>query len=256
MSSEIHVRSNDSSTSKRTRSLTSRAPSALPNVSSPTHFNTSPARTASTIMLSLPVDIQLLVLDYITLKSDLRALCATTKACRHLVLPRLYQKILLVTWDQQVLGQFAQCVARGAGTHLQFTRSLTFESNTPPSASYFHLTGHFPCAQMEEIVEDQSSPKVIESSILRILKMFPADCLHSFRYVSYILPRRLLTTSAQLLVNPFQLVGPIGPPSYHTNPSMGTTDRMRILEATAQPPPIHGSLQQAQHFRSAHHWVA
>jgi hypothetical protein len=47
-------------------------------------------------MLSLPVDTQLLDLDCITLKSGLQALCATTKACGHAALPRLYPDISLI----------------------------------------------------------------------------------------------------------------------------------------------------------------
>ena len=50
-------------------------------------------------MLALPTDVQLLVLDYITLNSDLKALCKTSKACCDLAVPRLYHSIRLATWQ-------------------------------------------------------------------------------------------------------------------------------------------------------------
>jgi hypothetical protein len=46
----------------------------------------------SVSMLTLPADVQLIVLDYITTNADLKVLCVTSKACRELALPRLYRE--------------------------------------------------------------------------------------------------------------------------------------------------------------------
>jgi hypothetical protein len=50
-------------------------------------------------MLVLPNDVQLLILDYLTLKTDLKALCGTSCACRELVLPQLYHDIYLIAGE-------------------------------------------------------------------------------------------------------------------------------------------------------------
>lgn len=66
-------------------------------------------------MLSLPTDVQFLVLDYISSKRDYRALCATSQGLCALVAPRLYNHIKLIAWDYNngVLKHFARGVAAG-----------------------------------------------------------------------------------------------------------------------------------------------
>ena len=82
-------------------------------------------------MLSLPTDIQLLVLDYINTKSNLKALCLTSQHVRKIALPRLYHTVYLRTWDAHLV-EFFQSVAAGAGLHLRHTRALLFEDERPP----------------------------------------------------------------------------------------------------------------------------
>jgi hypothetical protein len=131
-------------------------------------------------MLTLPADVQLLVLDYIGLQADLKALCKTSKQCRELALPRLYHSIKLITWDadQFLLKKFSRCIAIGAGAHLRFTRALTFELSQPPPEPECHVTGRCPDIGVEI---HPNSHEVIDSFILMVLQMFSSDCLRSFR---------------------------------------------------------------------------
>jgi hypothetical protein len=48
-------------------------------------------------MEAIPTDIVLLIVDCITLTSDLKALCQTSRTYRKLVLPRLYHRIHLIS---------------------------------------------------------------------------------------------------------------------------------------------------------------
>jgi len=127
----------------------------------------------------------MLVLDYNLSQRDYKALCATSKACRALVLPQLYSRIKLITWDDNHarLKQFTRCVGAGAGAHLRHTRTLIFEITKPPSEPPCQLTGQLDFG--EDPVSDSNIPfrETVDSSISMILEMFPDNCLHSFGYV-------------------------------------------------------------------------
>jgi hypothetical protein len=85
-------------------------------------------------MQVLPKDIRLLVLDYITLKSDLKAFCETSKVCRDLAVPRLYRSITLAIWQESDYNvkRFLRCIAAGARRHFRHFRCMTFEDSKPP----------------------------------------------------------------------------------------------------------------------------
>jgi hypothetical protein len=134
-------------------------------------------------MLTLPADVQLLILDYIGVQADLKALCETSRAGRELTLPRLYNSIKIVTWDskQARMKQFARCIAAGAGAHLRFTRALAFELSRPPPEPECQVTGRLGWATSDRIEVNQLCHDAIDSLVLLVLEMFPKDCLRSFR---------------------------------------------------------------------------
>lgn len=94
-------------------------------------------------MLDLPVDIQLLVSEYITSKEDLKALCLTCKSLRTLAIPLLYHAVHLRTWERDDINRFVRSVAAGAGLHLRHTRILTFEDTQAPREPSTLQTGPF-----------------------------------------------------------------------------------------------------------------
>jgi hypothetical protein len=140
-------------------------------------------------MLSLPTDVQLLVLDYITLKSDLRALCETSKACHDLAVPHLYHSIRLATWQAADFDvrRFLRCVGAGAGRHLRYVRCMTFEGSKPPEEP--RSLQILPSAVEQSLKQmklakksDLRYPLVkIETQILAILEMIRRNTLLSFR---------------------------------------------------------------------------
>lgn len=153
-------------------------------------------------MLSLPTDIQLLVLDYVSLfyldaqpahdanvaqfnlKSDLKALCLTSKAFRALALPRLYHSVVLETWsnEQKGLKRFVKSVAAGAGPHLRFTRSLAIEDIRPPAEPRPQVVCplNFDASDLEASAADHDMDKVWNYLSL-VLEMFRPNTLRTLR---------------------------------------------------------------------------
>ncbi|KAF2632063.1 hypothetical protein BU25DRAFT_331135 [Macroventuria anomochaeta] len=78
-------------------------------------------------MPDLPIDVQLLILEHVTSKADLKALCLTCKGVRAVAVPLLYHTVYLRTWDRDGTSRFVRSVAAGADLYLQHTRSLIFE---------------------------------------------------------------------------------------------------------------------------------
>lgn len=135
-------------------------------------------------MLALPADIQLVVLDYIRSKADLKALCVTSKACHQVALPRLYYHVDLVTWDSGHLRlkRFVRCMSKGAGNHLRYTRSLKFQNTQPPSEPKCQLTGalEFKPHLAPESKDGATAADTVDSFILVLLEMFPDHGLRKF----------------------------------------------------------------------------
>lgn len=137
----------------------------------------------------LPADIQLLIVEHIVLKSDLKALCSTSKACRVCALPRLYFHIELVSWyhsDEHFLCFFA-CVAAGASQHLRFTRHLTIEGSRPPSEPALQQAGLWRHDARPHTVEghlmdrEPHSHDKVGAYIVAILAMLSRNKLLSFQ---------------------------------------------------------------------------
>jgi hypothetical protein len=128
-------------------------------------------------MEALPIDLVLLIVDCITLKSDLKALCQTSKTYRKLVLPRLYYRIQLILWDdaQKQLRQFARCIAVGAGAHLRYTRCLIIEDTKPPAGPRIQCShGSIDTRDNVPSVEiPEGWKEMVDAFILLILEMFP-----------------------------------------------------------------------------------
>ncbi|KAF2833071.1 hypothetical protein CC86DRAFT_399721 [Ophiobolus disseminans] len=139
-------------------------------------------------MLTLPADIQLLILDHITSNADLKELCVTSKACRNLALPRLYHYVNLITWDsdQSRLKRFVRCMSKGAGLHLQHTRIWTLQNTMPPSEPQCQLTGRLEFKQdVSSKTKDGPAPaETVDSFVLVLLEMFPEHRLRQFGYIS------------------------------------------------------------------------
>jgi hypothetical protein len=135
-------------------------------------------------MEAIPTDIVLLIVECITLKSDIKALCQTSRTWRKLVLPRLYHRVHLISWDenQYRLRQFARCIAAGAGAHLRYTRCLIIEDTKPPAEPQIQSAGR--SMDFREDIKLSGDPEeyeeMIDAFILLLLEMFPRNGLHMF----------------------------------------------------------------------------
>ncbi|RII16531.1 hypothetical protein CUC08_Gglean002969 [Alternaria sp. MG1] len=87
--------------------------------------------TMSTLV-TLPADVQLLILDYIQLPSHLKAICLASKAWNDLARPLLYRKVTINVFDKDEVVRFERCMDAGAQAHLDATRSLTLMDSLPP----------------------------------------------------------------------------------------------------------------------------
>jgi hypothetical protein len=135
-------------------------------------------------MAFLPNDVVLLIVEHITLKSDLKALCQTSRTYRKLVLPRLYHRVHLISWDneQYRLKQFARCIAAGAGAHLRYTRCLIIEDTKPPAEPQVQSTHRSIDVKVNvELVGDpEEYEEMIDAFIILLLEMFPRNGLRTF----------------------------------------------------------------------------
>jgi len=140
------------------------------------------------IMLSLPADIQFLIVDCIVSKSDLKALCRTSKTCCDLARPRLYHHIQLKSWDRSDEGmlKFIRCAGAGALKHLRFIRHLTIEDSRPPSEPPTQqigpiLAGPERYSVAEHLMDYQHySHDKLGAYVVAILVLLPPDQLRSF----------------------------------------------------------------------------
>jgi hypothetical protein len=130
------------------------------------------------------------VLDHINTKSDLKALCLTSKGFRDLVLPHLYHTVYLRTWDAHLV-TFFKSVAAGAGLHLRHTRALLFEDTRPPAEPTSVRTSNSSDRQsVDRAARDER--------IHLILELIPSHVLRTVRYVLHLtqaaLSSQMLTT--------------------------------------------------------------
>jgi hypothetical protein len=132
--------------------------------------------------LLVPTDILLLILDYVALRIDLKALCQVSKHFYELAVPLLYREVYVTTWDneQRKLKQFSQCMASGANIHLRHTRSLISEGTVPPMEPRLEPELPPPKQFTNEVEYDQYH-RVVTSLRLRLLDTFLENGLHTFQ---------------------------------------------------------------------------
>ncbi|KAF2463216.1 uncharacterized protein BDR25DRAFT_347422 [Lindgomyces ingoldianus] len=130
--------------------------------------------------IDLSADVKLVVLDYITRPSDLKALCLTSKAWRSVATPRLYLNIELYIHDRDDISRFMRCIGAGASLHLKAIRRLTFIDEEGPPESILVRKGerirgghHFSTSERN-------------TSAFLILQMIPRNVLHTFRHLSIV----------------------------------------------------------------------
>ncbi|KAF2657549.1 hypothetical protein K491DRAFT_594799, partial [Lophiostoma macrostomum CBS 122681] len=107
-------------------------------------------------------------------------LCLTSKALRSMALPRLYRSISLRTWEGGQAGSrgFVKAVAAGAGPHLHFTRSLSFEDDPPPRNQLSLDPSRF---DMEiNSLPGAHTISETDNSMLLVLQKFPQYSLSKF----------------------------------------------------------------------------
>jgi hypothetical protein len=85
---------------------------------------------------------------------------------------------LHVEGGQRCITQFVRSVAAGAGLHLRFTRSLTFE-DAPPPRDQLSLDPNKQDMESNYLLGSQTDEEKDNSMVL-ILHMFPQDSLSTF----------------------------------------------------------------------------
>ena len=126
------------------------------------------------------------VLEYTSLKSDLKALCQVSKALHQRVIPRLYRDVELYLWHTKHdnLQRLLRSIPDGAGYGLRYTRSIRFEDSRPPlepECQHFGRLG-FKLPSGEQYNSDvKYSWERVESWLLMVLEMIPDNQLHSFQ---------------------------------------------------------------------------
>ena len=128
-------------------------------------------------MQSLSNEVQLLILQYIDTKRDLKSLCLTSKHLRNLNLPRLYHTVYLHTREEG-LTRFFKCIAAGASYHLRHIRSLSFEDE---------LRDTLEIGLDDQALESAADARGTQMHLL--ISMLPENQLHAFKSIHLIMSR-------------------------------------------------------------------
>lgn len=130
-------------------------------------------------MLSLPTDVQIIILEGIRSKDDLKALCLTCKELRAITTPLLYRTIRIRTWRLDETDRFLKSVEAGAVNNLQNTRSLTFEDERyvadPRSLEKDWSKGN------DQDIWRNCDHNSRDDDMSIVLAWFPDNRLHTFR---------------------------------------------------------------------------
>jgi hypothetical protein len=139
----------------------------------------------------LPLDIHILIIEHIALKSDLQSLYLVSKASHDYAVRRLHYNVDLFTWEEHdvAVNGFIECAKTGAQRHLRYTRHLTFESDVSPSRHCSPQVGRSSRDQLSRVCEDTRLVH-IERIMNEVLSMFPKYTLLSFAQVAAILHLR------------------------------------------------------------------
>ncbi|KAF1840656.1 uncharacterized protein K460DRAFT_410072 [Cucurbitaria berberidis CBS 394.84] len=136
-------------------------------------------------LLSLPEELQLGILEHIITRTDLKALCLTSKALRFHAIPRLYERIDIRLWSSHDTDRFLQCDVAWAGNHLRHTRELVVEDERITEEIESVHTGPIKLPQSYPHSEEkQYPPEDRDDFLYEILQMFPDHVLHRFCFLS------------------------------------------------------------------------
>ncbi|KAF2131757.1 hypothetical protein P153DRAFT_395065 [Dothidotthia symphoricarpi CBS 119687] len=130
--------------------------------------------------VDLVEDVKRTVLDYISLPSDLKALCLTSRSWRDVTTKCLYTNIVLdIRFRDGQLSTFDRCLKHGALEYLQHARTLTL----------LDTSKHNPCSTVrgDDVVPEGSvwsSRNEMDELLLHILHQFPRHILRTFGYIS------------------------------------------------------------------------
>ncbi|KAH5237116.1 hypothetical protein HBI55_191470 [Parastagonospora nodorum] len=138
-------------------------------------------------MITLPIDVQHMIADYIVTYEDLKALCVASKYFHSYVVPRLYKRIHLRLWDREHTDRFMESVAAGAGDKFRFTRTLVLEDIpmvAEPICDLTELRYLSECDWDEHRRGIDMTEEERESRMSECLRLFPEHCLRRFCFVA------------------------------------------------------------------------
>ncbi|KAH3918611.1 hypothetical protein HBH56_038810 [Parastagonospora nodorum] len=132
----------------------------------------------------LPSDVLLVIFDYFTVRTDLKAICEVSKGYYELALPLLYREVRLTASVFQLpkLKRSLQCISAGTSARLRYTRSLILEGTAPPPEPRLEPTQLL----AEDLNEEEHCEYYDEVTrlFLQALETFPENCLHTFEFIS------------------------------------------------------------------------
>ncbi|RYN17825.1 hypothetical protein AA0119_g5965 [Alternaria tenuissima] len=124
--------------------------------------------------VELVEDVKRIILGYLSLYTDLQALCLTSKSWNCIATEYLYRKVVLEVRAQDgQLALFRQCVDSGARKHLVHTRSLSLLNLLP---------WEFGTVSSADRPMDEATRNALMSGILQDI---PSNKLREFRYVAW-----------------------------------------------------------------------
>jgi hypothetical protein len=113
-------------------------------------------------------------------RTDLKALCLTSRKFHYHVVPRLYERIDLRIWNGSAeTDRLARSVAAGAGVHLRHTKILIIDNYSFPYALYSEIMEYHRDWDMVGVLPHDER----NSLLLTIINMFPSHGLRRFGYV-------------------------------------------------------------------------
>ncbi|KAH7346931.1 hypothetical protein BKA66DRAFT_478122 [Pyrenochaeta sp. MPI-SDFR-AT-0127] len=131
------------------------------------------------VMVQLSNDIWMLILDYITVTSDLQSLCLTSRNLRVLATPRLYDTVHIRLWDHRQVETILGSLKIGAVTSFDDTRTVIFEDEGPPREPSCIMAGSL--AFLGGVARVQTPITERDQKLESILRIFPKDKLLSYR---------------------------------------------------------------------------
>jgi hypothetical protein len=129
---------------------------------------------------TLCVELLELILDYVPSKSDLKALCATSRLMHMRVIPRLYRNLDLHHWQEDMgnLKALLRGISKGTDCHLRHTQHISFtDAKLPPEPESQHIGRlSFDVSRSDRIhTAEVHSRKSVEPFVVEVMWMIPRD---------------------------------------------------------------------------------